>query len=192
MRDAGRLLDVNLADVHGQFGFTFTHAAIGGEDAKRFLDRAFEADYEVNGPSLFRLTRTMFDRWKRYRGDPDARIRARMADEGRQMRRGYGAALWAMERYLRGSNAAVSARIREVRLEMERELGGFTRAIDWTLGPVLLWSARREARRFPLGRRLEPRTFVSRPARSRRQPGSTRLPELATMVTSHDTANAPA
>jgi radical SAM superfamily enzyme YgiQ (UPF0313 family) len=192
MRDAGRMLDVDLADVHGQFGFNFTHAAIGGEDAKRFLDRAFEADYQVNGPSLFRLTRTMFDRWKRYRRDPDARIRARMADEARQMRRGYGAALWAMERYLRKTNAPVSARIRALRLEMERALGGFTRALDWTLGPILLWSARRDARRFPLGRKLEPRTFVSRPARRGPQPRSIPSRALATMVPSHDTTNATA
>jgi hypothetical protein len=47
---------------------------------------------------------------------------------------------------------------------MERELRGFTRAIDWTLGPILLWSARREARRFPRGRALEPQTFVARRA----------------------------
>jgi radical SAM superfamily enzyme YgiQ (UPF0313 family) len=165
MRDAGRLLEgVELADTHGQFGFNFTHATIDGRDAKRFLDRAFEADYAVNGPSLYRLTRTMFDRWKRYHGSADGRLRARMADEARQMRRGYGAALWAMERYLRKSNATVSQRIRSLRLEMERELGGFTRAIDWTIGPILLWSAQREARRFPRGRPLEPRTFVSRRA----------------------------
>ena len=108
--------------------------------------------------------RTMFDRWKLYRGSADGRLRARMADEARQMRHGYGAALWAMERYLRRSNVEVSRRIRALRLEMERELRGFTRAVDWTLGPILLWSARREARRFPKGRPLEPRTFVVRRA----------------------------
>jgi hypothetical protein len=30
------------------------------------------------------------------------------------------------------------------------------------IGPVLHWTSRREARRFPAGRRLEPRTFVER------------------------------
>ncbi len=165
MSQAGRMLEgVELADIHGQAGFNFAHAAIEGRDAKRFLDRAFTADYDVNGPSLYRLTRTMFDRWKRYRQSTDERLRMRMADEARQMRGGYGAALWAMERYLRTSNAEVSGRIRALRLEMERELRGFTRVIDWTLGPILLWSARREARRFPRGRAMEPRTFVVRRA----------------------------
>jgi hypothetical protein len=34
--------------------------------------------------------------------------------------------------------------------------------IDHLAGPVLLWSARRDARHSPAGRRLEPRTFVDR------------------------------
>jgi hypothetical protein len=50
-----------------------------------------------------------------------------------------------MERYLRDSNAPVSARARELRREIERELGGFSWAIDRLVGPVLLWAARREA-----------------------------------------------
>ncbi len=35
----GRLLaDVELADIHGQFGFNFQHAAISREESKKFLD----------------------------------------------------------------------------------------------------------------------------------------------------------
>jgi hypothetical protein len=51
---------------------------------------------------------------------------------------------------------------RELRLEIERELGGFSRAIRHLAGPLLLWSARREARCGPAGRRLEPRTVIER------------------------------
>jgi hypothetical protein len=47
---------------------------------------------------------------------------------------------------------------------MESELGGMTAALTRTLGPILLWSARRDARRYPRGKPLEPRTFVDRPA----------------------------
>jgi hypothetical protein len=67
-----------------------------------------------------------------------------------------------MEKYLHASNRAMSDRIRELRLQVEREIGGFSRVIDHLVGPVLLWSARREARQAPKGRRLEPRTFVDR------------------------------
>jgi hypothetical protein len=67
-----------------------------------------------------------------------------------------------MEKYLCESNRAMSDRVRELRMQIEREIGGLSRVIDHLAGPVLLWSARRDARRAPRGRRLEPRTFVDR------------------------------
>ncbi len=163
VQSEGRLAaDVDLADIHGQFRFNFHHPAISRDDSKTFLDRAFRRDYEVNGPSLYRLMRNMLTGWQRYRDDPDPRVRARVGAEAQQLRTGYSAALWAMERYLRTSSRAMSDRVRELRLEIEREVGGFSRLINRLAGPVLLWSARREARWGPAGRHLEPRTFVVR------------------------------
>ncbi|MBI3820629.1 MAG: radical SAM protein [Planctomycetes bacterium] len=160
---AGRLLpDVDLADIHGQYKFNFEHPAISRDESKVLLDNAFRYDYERNGPSLYRIIRTMWNGWNRYKSDPDARVRARFIEEGRQLAKGYGATLWAMEKYLKNSNQAVSARIRKLRLDMENEFGFFSRWLDRTVGPILLWSAKREARRFPDGRPIEPRTFVDR------------------------------
>jgi radical SAM superfamily enzyme YgiQ (UPF0313 family) len=163
MAAEGRLLEeVDLADIHGQHTFNFRHEAIGREHSKSLLDWAFRLDFERNGPSLYRLMRTSFRGWQRYRQDPDPRVRARVAVDAAQFRHGHGAALWAMERYLRERNREVAARIRALRKEVEQELGTACRAINATLGPVLLWGSRREARRHPAGRRLEPRTFVER------------------------------
>jgi radical SAM superfamily enzyme YgiQ (UPF0313 family) len=163
MVDEGRLLpDVDLADIHGQDHFNFQHAAISREQSKPLLDWAFRRDYERNGPSVYRLARTMMEGWRRYRNDPDPRVRERARDCGRDLRRGYGAALYAMEKYLRTSNAEISAKIRALRKQMERELGGVTRWVDHAVGPVMLWAARRDARRFPRGRTLEPVTFFER------------------------------
>jgi hypothetical protein len=67
-----------------------------------------------------------------------------------------------MEKYFRTTNADVSARIREVRREVEREMGAVATLVTRSLGPLLLWTSRRDARRHPAGRRLEPRTFVER------------------------------
>jgi hypothetical protein len=159
----GRLLtDVDLADTHGQFKFNFRHPAISRDESKALLDGAFRLDFERNGPSLFRLMHTMMTRWRRYHGDADPRVRARVAVAAAQLRSGYGAALWAMERYLRSTNLAVSARIRTLRKETEREFGVSTAAINRLLGPVLLWSSGRESRRYPAGRPREPRTFIER------------------------------
>ena len=163
MKAQGRLLDeVDLADIHGQYKFNFRHAAIERDDSKTWLDGAFDRDYLVNGPSLYRMMRTMMAGWKRYGQDADLRVRARFAADANKLRNGYGGALWAMERYLRDSNQRVSARIGELRREIEHELGGLSAAIDRVVGPVLLWSARHEAAAFPMGRPLEPKTFIDR------------------------------
>ena len=158
----GRLLeDVDLADSHGQYRFNFRHAAISREQSQVLLDGAFRADYERNGPSLYRLIRTIFTGWRRYRDDPDPRVRARVARGAQQLHSGYGATLWAMERYVAPFDRETGGRIRALRREIERDLPR-SRLVNHALGPVLLWTTRREARRFPTGRPLEPRTFVDR------------------------------
>jgi radical SAM superfamily enzyme YgiQ (UPF0313 family) len=159
----GRLLDdVDFADIHGQYRFNFRHPAISGEQSKALLDGAFRADFERNGPSLYRLMRTMYNRYRRYGADADPRVQARVQRAGAQLRGGYQAALYAMERYLRPANAAVAARIGELRAQLGREFGTLSRVAGAALGSVLTWSAVREAARFPAGRPLEPRTFVER------------------------------
>jgi radical SAM superfamily enzyme YgiQ (UPF0313 family) len=163
MVDEGRLLpDVDLADIHGQDHFNFQHAAIPREQSKTLLDWAFRRDYEKNGPSVYRLARTMMEGWRRYHNDPDPRVRARAREIGRDLRTKYGAALFAMEKYLRTSNIEVSGKIRELRKDMERELGHFTRWVDRAAGPFVLWAATRDARKFPRGKPIEPMTFLER------------------------------
>lgn len=159
----GRLLDgVNLADIHGQYQFNFRHVAISQEQSKMFLDRAFRRDFDVNGPSLYRLAQNMMTSWRRYRDDRDPRVRERVRAEGTRLETGYGAALWAMERYLARSNRPISQRIRRLRLQIEGEIGGWSPIVHRVAGPVLQWTARREAARGPMGQRREPRTFVDR------------------------------
>jgi hypothetical protein len=159
----GRLLEeVDFADMHGQFKFNFRHPAISRDQSKTLLDGAFALDFERNGPSLYRLVRTMWQRWQRYGSDADPRVRARVGVAGAQLRSGYGAALWAMERYLRETNPEISGRVRTLRTDMEREFGLVSAAMNRTVGAVLLWTSRRDARQHPAGAVLEPRTFVQR------------------------------
>ena len=121
MEAQGRMLEgVDLADIHGQYKFNFRHEHIERDDSKVWLDWAFQHDFDVNGPSLFRMMRTMFEGWKRYGADRDARVRARFAGEAAKLRQGYGAALWAMERYLAASNERVSERIGDLRRQIEQ------------------------------------------------------------------------
>jgi len=163
MSRQGRMLEgVDLADIHGQHQFNFRHAAISREESKKFLDEAFRRDFERNGPSIFRICRTTLNGWLRYKNDPDLRVRARFAWEARSLKDGYAAALWAMEKHLRHSNPAVSARIRGLRQEVGREFGLASRMVTSLLGPVLWWSARREERRLRAGVTYEPPTIIER------------------------------
>ena len=163
MANQGRLLnDVDLADTHGQFKFNFHHTAISREDSKRFLDWAFWRDFERNGPSLYRMCQTMLQGWRRYKDHPDPRVRERFTRNVKKLSRAYNAALWVMEREFKKVNRGVSARIHQLRREVEKEFPVFARLTAVLLGPILLWSTRREENRLASGHTYEPPTFVER------------------------------
>ena len=163
MAEQGRLLpDIDPADIHGQFKFNFRHAAISRDDSKAFLDWAFWRDFERNGPSLYRMCRTMLLGWQRYKDYPDARVRERFAREMKKLSRAYNAALWAMEREFRRVNQSVSEQIHRLRRDVEKEFPVVARVTASMLGPVLLWSARREEKRLAAGRTYEPPIIVQR------------------------------
>ena len=163
MAEQGRLLtDMDPADIHGQFKFNFRHAAISREDSKRFLDWAFWRDFESNGPSLYRMCRTVLNGWQRYKDHPDPRVRERFAREAKKLNSAYNAALWAMEKEFKKVNRSVSDQIHKLRREVEKEFPVVARLTAAALGPVLLWTTRREERRLALGRTYEPPTFIER------------------------------
>jgi radical SAM superfamily enzyme YgiQ (UPF0313 family) len=163
MLEQGRMLDeVDLADIHGQDRFNFRHAAISRDESKRFLDWAFQRDFERNGPSLYRICRTTLAGWKRYKNDPDPRVRERFEWEVRVVKNAYSALLWAMEHQMRKTNAAVSGQIRGLRKDLGREFGLLSSMAGRLLGPVLLWTSRREEKRLAAGQTYEPPTIIER------------------------------
>jgi hypothetical protein len=163
MVSEGRMLNgVDFADIHGQDKFNFRHRAISREDSKVWLDWAFRRDFERNGPSLYRVCRTTFEGWKRYRNHPDPRIRSRFEWEARSLGSVYSALLWAMEHHLKKTNPAVSGQIRALRQEIGREFGLISRVAAHLLGPYLLWSTIREEGRLARGVTCEPKPCVER------------------------------
>jgi hypothetical protein len=79
-----------------------------------------------------------------------------------KLKSGYSGALWAMERQFRDLNASVSAQIKALRGEVAKELGFASRLNAVTLGPLLLWTTRREERQLAKGKTYEPPTFLER------------------------------
>ena len=163
MFEQGRMLEgIEFADIHGQDKFNFRHAAISRDDSKRFLDWAFWRDFERNGPSLYRMCQTMLQGWQRYKNYPDLRVRERFQRENVKLRTAYSAALWASEKYFRKVNREVSEQIHELRRQIAQEFGTISRLAANLIGPVLLWTTRREERRVAAGKTYEPPTFVER------------------------------
>ena len=163
MKEQGRMLEgIDPADIHGQFKFNFQHAAISREDSKKFLDWAFWRDFEANGPSLYRICQTMLQGWKRYKDYPEARVRERFAREMTKLRGVYSAALWVAEQEFKKINHHVSDQIRSLRRDVASESGGKSRIVANLLGPILLWTKRREDRRVAAGKTYEPPTIIER------------------------------
>jgi hypothetical protein len=163
VEEQGRLLeDTDLADIHGQYKFNFEHAAISRDDSKKFLDWAFWRDFERNGPSLYRICKTTLEGWKRYKNCPDLRVRQRFQYEAQSLKNAYAATLWAMEKRFKETNESVSEQMHTLRRDIEREFGVFSKMVSSFLGPVLLWTSRREEKRLAEGQTYEPPTIIER------------------------------
>ena len=147
------------ADTHGQERFNFRHPHIPPGDETAMLLRAFGRDFEVNGPSVIRIARTLLQGWQRHKDHPEARVRARFARECSGLSTVYAGAVWASEKWLR-SDPAVSARIRVLRGELVREFGLKARLAGPLVGAVLLGTLAAEAWRLRRGWTYEPPTFL--------------------------------
>jgi radical SAM superfamily enzyme YgiQ (UPF0313 family) len=156
------ITDMDPADNHGQYRFSFRHPHISGEQSEEFLLRAFRTDFEVNGPSLLRVARTLLKGWRRYRNHPDARVRERFQWEVKSIRTFSSGLLWAIEQYFKESNPGVTEQARALRQEIKQEFGMPNHFLNMLLGRFLLTMIRQEERRLSKGMTLEPRTFVDR------------------------------
>ncbi len=163
VKQQGRLLtDMDLADIHGQYKFNFEHPAISRDDSKKFLDWAFWRDFERNGPSLYRICKTTLEGWKRYKNYPDLRVRERFQREAESLKGAYAATLWAMDKRFRETNENLSQQMRALRRDIEREFGAFSKLVASLIGPILLWTSKREEKRLAQGKTYEPPTIIER------------------------------
>jgi radical SAM superfamily enzyme YgiQ (UPF0313 family) len=161
------------ADTHGQLRFNYRHPRIRNGEETEYLRRAFRRDFEVNGPSVTRIARTLLRGWLALKGHPDPRVRERVAFETKNLATQYAGALWASERWFARTNPALAYRLRVTRLGIEREFGGRARVAAWLVGPVVLATHWLEERRLRRGRTYEPPTFYEA------NPAAAARPEMA-------------
>ncbi len=163
-REAGTLLsdeEMPPADTHGQYRFKHRHAHIPAGEETGFLLRAFQRDFEVNGPSLLRLFRVTLTGLKRYRDHGDARIRERFLREAKSLGGVYAAAVWAMRKWYR-HDAVMHAKANAVLHDLYAEFGWKTRVVAPLLGRIVHVSTQREAKRLAGGWTYEPSTHCDK------------------------------
>jgi hypothetical protein len=150
--------EVAVGDAHGQATFNYRHPHIhNGEEAELLL-RAFRRDFEVNGPSVVRIIRTLLTGWRRYKEHPNARIRARFAHEASNLPVNYAGALWACQRRYR-DDPHRRRLIAKVLVELCAEFGEVARQAAPIVGRRLYRALRCEERRLQQGWTYEPPTF---------------------------------
>ena len=152
------LADISIADIHGQLKFNFHHPHIRDGQETEFLLRAFQRDFEVNGPSVIRIVRTNLRAWQRYKDHPDSRIRARFAHEARNLPVKYAGVLWATRRAYR-HDERLAREISQILDELYQLFGWRSRLAAPVAGLYLYRMLCREQQRLEEGWTYEPPTF---------------------------------
>jgi hypothetical protein len=146
------------ADWHGQLAFSWRHPHIKDGQETEFIVRAFDRDFEVNGPSVLRAMRTMLSGWRRYMDHPDPRIRRRYAREVKGLRKAGAAVAAAAIEYYR-DNPAIHAKMSKLLSDLCDQFGAQARHIAEAAGPYVLERIRAEEKRLAEGWVYEPPTF---------------------------------
>ncbi|MDX9787298.1 MAG: cobalamin-dependent protein [Desulfobacterales bacterium] len=150
-----------LADTHGQYRFNFHHPHIHQNREEGFLLKAFQRDFEVNGPSLARLIRTLLTGWQRYKNHSDSRIRNRFAREAFPLRSVYAGAVWAMKTHYR-NNRRLSEKLTRLLRDIYHEFGWGPKMMAPLIGRYLYITLKREEKRLAKGWTYEPETFCEK------------------------------
>ena len=157
----GALLDgreYSVGDAHGQQCFNYRHAHIPSGAEAEFLLRAFHRDFEVNGPSVVRIARTLLQGWRRHKDHPNPRIRARFAHEASNLPVNYAGVLWAAQQHYRDDPHRLRL-ISTILDELCAEFGDVARSAAPIVGRRLYRALQREEERLQQGWTYEPPTF---------------------------------
>jgi radical SAM superfamily enzyme YgiQ (UPF0313 family) len=164
--DNGTLLDEStfpITDAHGQYRFNYRHQHIHKGQEEQFIIDAFKRDFEVNGPSLARLIRTLLKGWKRYQHHTDQRIRDRLDWEVKPLRTSYAAAVWAMKKWYR-KNRKMSEKMSSLLHDLYEAFGWKTKLIAPLLGRYAYIKIKQEEKRLANGWVYEPHSFYEKNA----------------------------
>jgi radical SAM superfamily enzyme YgiQ (UPF0313 family) len=155
--------EFNVSDIHGQSILNYRHPRLNDQQTAEFMLRAFNRDFEVNGPSTARIIRTTLAGWRRHKNHPDPRIRRRFAWEVRELATTFSIVIGAAKLYYRG-NPAMHAKMSALLKELHAEFGWKSRFYSALASRWLLGRVRKEEKRLAEGFSYEPPTFYERNA----------------------------
>jgi radical SAM superfamily enzyme YgiQ (UPF0313 family) len=155
--------EYHISDIHGQYILNYRHPHIDDRQSAEMIIRAFERDFQRNGPSVTRIVRTMLTGWLRYKNHPDPCIRRRYAWESRELGTSFSALVGAAKLYYR-RNPAMYRKMSALLKDLHAEFGWKSRLFSSVGGLWLLRQIRKEEKRLAAGWKYEPQTFYERNA----------------------------
>lgn len=157
--------ECSLADTHGQYKFNFKHKFIKNKQEIEMLIKAFHRDFEVNGPSIARLIRTLVNGWKKNKNYPDPRVRYRIHWEARRLKDVYPGAIWAMRFWYR-KNECMRNKLSAILHDIYGEFGFKVKIISPLIGLWFYFKIVLEAKRLSNGWTYEPDTHYDMNAKA--------------------------
>ncbi len=155
------LKECPFADSHGQYRFNFKHKHIKNKQEIKYLLDAFQKDFEVNGPSVARLIKTLLNGWKKHKNYPDPRVRERIVWETRRLKDVYPGAVWAMRKYYK-KNKYMYDKLSAILRDLYDEFGFRVKIIAPAVGFWIYFKLVKEARRLSSGWTYEPETHYDK------------------------------
>ncbi len=154
-----------IADSHGQYRFNFKHKHIKNMSEIGLLLNAFQQDFDVNGPSIYRLIRTTFIGWKNLKDQSHPSIRERVMREYHfPLSTAYAGGIWAIKKWYRKRDNRIYNEVSALLSDIYKEFGWKTRMLTWALGPSLYLLTVLEDRRLARGWTYEPPTKYTKNA----------------------------
>ena len=149
--------EVPTSDHHGQYRFNFIHPLIRNGQETEYLLRAFNRDFEVNGPSVVRAIATTLKGWRQHKNDPDQRVLKRYKRESKDLvKHGVPMVAAALEYY--HNKPELKARYEALMSELLDEFGEQAEHFAKAAGPFVLEKIRSEEERLKSGWTYEPPT----------------------------------
>ena len=154
--------EYELSDIHGQDMLNYRHPHLTDEQTGQLMLRAFNRDFERNGPSTARITRTTLTGYQRYKNHPDPNIRRRYAWDARELPTTFSALVCGAKLFYRDSNPRMYEKMKALLKDLYSEFGLKARLFGEIGGRWVLRNIRREEKRLAAGWTYEPPTFYER------------------------------